>query len=810
MTTLQPIETIKANVNTIPVVPGQLIYCSDSKECYYDDSNSTRIPMGTIITLDNEQDKDTLLSPLENRLYLVGSTGIIYRYINSNWEVITNDTQFLQDSNMTGLIPATISNNGVNYAPRTYASLVYTDDGKPITDSISDILKIQENDVIQIKTVPVKATVDSQTIFEIPYPIATYDLTRNKIVVLNTDNTIIPSDQYVISGGQLVFNTLSYVKDSTISFVFIYTLRVGSTINAETINNIRIFGETPAVPKNSDIWIDGPNGVIKYFDGTQWKVISTTTSGGSGDAALVSKKNTVELTAAASTVLLGLEGFKKDTDILFVFKNSVYLEEGKDYTINDDSTAILPIGGQFTLTEDKMTFNFVVLEKVAAQLGNIRNGVEVTTKTNEVPIGIPVYNKDRDLLMVFINSVYIEEGSDYTVSADSSKIITVGADLDGTVYPIDVAFLVLQNVPKAGIDEELVKNRLVTVEEGFKTLQTNVSESDAKIGDINDATLDASIKGKSTVDMIKTVFTNANNGKTAIANAVTAKGVSASSTDTFPVLATKIGQINTGVTPTGDAIEANVLSGKTFYGTGTTQRTGTMPISTVNIVPSNVAQNIPAGYHNGLGYVSAVAVDATKVLSGATIAGTSGSMADNAAVTITPGATDKTIPIGYHNGSGVVKGDANLVASNIISGKSIFGVVGTAKSYDYLVLQGSETTTSDGDTVFFTINNINLSLYNVKAAGFKYYYKDSTNTEQGYTTYFENKYSWIVADKLPSWYNASDMTNYRNIGDITNYSNGIIIDNCSDDSSRLIWHKGGYTGSSYDFINSYVLILEKK
>jgi hypothetical protein len=42
------------------------------------------------------------------------------------------------------------------------------------------------------------------------------------------------------------------------------------------------------------------------------------------------------------------------------------------------------------------------------------------------------------------------------------------------------------------------------------------------------------------------LFTFASDGKTAVANAVTAKGVTASPSDTFPALATKIGQISTG------------------------------------------------------------------------------------------------------------------------------------------------------------------------------------------------------------------------------------------------------------------------
>jgi hypothetical protein len=50
----------------------------------------------------------------------------------------------------------------------------------------------------------------------------------------------------------------------------------------------------------------------------------------------------------------------------------------------------------------------------------------------------------------------------------------------------------------------------------------------------------------SIVDALNELFTNANDGKTAVANAVTAKGVTASPADTFSTLATKIGQINTG------------------------------------------------------------------------------------------------------------------------------------------------------------------------------------------------------------------------------------------------------------------------
>jgi len=66
-----------------------------------------------------------------------------------------------------------------------------------------------------------------------------------------------------------------------------------------------------------------------------------------------------------------------------------------------------------------------------------------------------------------------------------------------------------------------------------------------------------------------------------------------------------------------------------------------------------------------------------KAFSNADNAGVSGSMADNAAVTISPSTAAQTIAGGYHNGSGTVQGDANLTAENIKKDVVVFGVTGT-------------------------------------------------------------------------------------------------------------------------------------
>ena len=128
---------------------------------------------------------------------------------------------------------------------------------------------------------------------------------------------------------------------------------------------------------------------------------------------------------------------------------------------------------------------------------------------------------------------------------------------------------------------------------------------------------------------LEELFTSVSDGKTHVAAAITDKGVPASGSDTFSQLADKIGDINTGVTPAGTAVVGDVLAGKTFINSTGATLTGTMP--------------------------------------------------NRGAVNITPGTTNQAIQAGYHNGSGVVAGSANLIAENIKSGVNIFGVVGTGK-----------------------------------------------------------------------------------------------------------------------------------
>ena len=69
-------------------------------------------------------------------------------------------------------------------------------------------------------------------------------------------------------------------------------------------------------------------------------------------------KKTVTLEAASNTIPIGISGFNKDTHLLMVFKNSVYLEVTDDYTIDTTSANITLVAGNAAIGT---VFNIIAL-----------------------------------------------------------------------------------------------------------------------------------------------------------------------------------------------------------------------------------------------------------------------------------------------------------------------------------------------------------------------------------------------------------------------------------------------------------------
>lgn len=114
------------------------------------------------------------------------------------------------------------------------------------------------------------------------------------------------------------------------------------------------------------------------------------------------------------------------------------------------------------------------------------------------------------------------------------------------------------------------------------------------------------------------------------------------------------------------ATASDIIEGKTAYANGE-KLTGTIP---------TVEQATPRINVNTTGLISVFTTQNTGYVRGGTKTITK-RLTTQAEQTITPGTSDKTIASGqYLTGTQTIKGDANLVAGNIKSGVSIFGVAG--------------------------------------------------------------------------------------------------------------------------------------
>ena len=126
-----------------------------------------------------------------------------------------------------------------------------------------------------------------------------------------------------------------------------------------------------------------------------------------------------------------------DTSTLWEQYQAAYAEQFAQYTTDFD--AYLAIQRQ--AWEDflaSLTEELTVAPNVLAY----RNEIKLLGAATDVNIGIASYDKDTDVLMVYVNGLQAQEGVDYTIANDSSKI-TLAVSLDTNAV---VDFVVFKSV----------------------------------------------------------------------------------------------------------------------------------------------------------------------------------------------------------------------------------------------------------------------------------------------------------------------------------------------------------------------------
>lgn len=125
-----------------------------------------------------------------------------------------------------------------------------------------------------------------------------------------------------------------------------------------------------------------------------------------------------------------------------------------------------------------------------------------------------------------------------------------------------------------------------------------------------------------------------------------------------------------------------------------------------------------------------------------------GDITSKAAATYTPTTTDQTIAAGqYISGAQTVKGDANLIAGNIRSGKSIFGVAGILTPG--ITPSGTKNITANGT---YDVTEFARAAVNVQADYYRRWTYTSTGTASKVSTTLVSGDPWIAAH-----YNDSDL-----------------------------------------------------
>lgn len=166
--------------------------------------------------------------------------------------------------------------------------------------------------------------------------------------------------------------------------------------------------------------------------------------------------------------------YDQEDDLLFVFANSVYLEQGIDYRINGLNAHIEALNGDWKATEDSpISFNFIILkansdnnENIKARAGVGFQKYTLTLYKNQDSIEVQdlIYNEDTDTILLFSNSVYLEEKIDYTIEDKTIKSMN-GEWQASSSSPIFFNIVVLKAIPigNARFDGALIEDNSIDI-----------------------------------------------------------------------------------------------------------------------------------------------------------------------------------------------------------------------------------------------------------------------------------------------------------------------------------------------------------
>lgn len=149
---------------------------------------------------------------------------------------------------------------------------------------------------------------------------------------------------------------------------------------------------------------------------------------GNGQAELGYNVDSVTVNTASSKVIVPITTYKFGKDVLLVFQNSTFLQNGKDYTYDDVDRSINKITGTW---DSATVLDFVAITIVSSgDMLKIEQYESFTTiaadGTSEVLVSVPEFEPGLDGLNVYQDGVRLAKTVNYSLNTDGTKIVLNG------------------------------------------------------------------------------------------------------------------------------------------------------------------------------------------------------------------------------------------------------------------------------------------------------------------------------------------------------------------------------------------------
>lgn len=357
---------------------------------------------------------------------------------------------------------------------------------------------------------------------------------------------------------------------------------------------------------------------------------------------------------------------------------SAYVQVPTGSTINNQDKTVNPSTSQQTITADSgyTGLGTVTVNAMPAGTAGTPTASKGTVSNNSISVTPSVTNTTGYI------TGSTKTGTAVTVSA--SELVSGNKAITSNGNNIDVTNYATVSVNVSG-GAPVINSLTVTPSESEQTFNSSSVDGykPVTVGAISSTYVGSGIARKSSTDLTAsgaTVSVPAGYYAEAASKSVTTMtlptSTAAGATSGYTLKATvsrstsdQYINIAPGYNSAGGYYKINAVANgsasapSTISGTSATVSTGTNTLTLTKTV--SVTPVVSAGYvSSGTATNSSVSLTA--------------SVTTKAAATITPGTTNQTIAAGtYLTGAQTISGDANLVAGNIKSGVSIFGILGT-------------------------------------------------------------------------------------------------------------------------------------